>query len=111
MAVLVAQQITKYGITPSFATAVSASDTLTPDSVGMFLAIRNAGGTQDVVTIDDAGTTPGGNSPTDPTVTVPITTGEKWIYIVPSYVNPATGVITISHSFTTSVTCGLFRVV
>lgn len=110
MALLVAQQITKAGITPSYA-AVSASDTLTADSVGMFLHVKNAGGTADTVTFDDAGTTPGGNSPTDPTVTVPITTGDKMIYIVPSYVNPATGLITVSHSFITSVTCALFRVV
>jgi hypothetical protein len=110
VALLVAQQITKAGITPSYS-AVTASDTLTPDSIGMILHVKNAGGTQDVVTFDDAGSTPGGNSPADPTVTVPITTGDKLIYIVPAYVNTATGLITVTHSFTTSVTCALFRVV
>jgi hypothetical protein len=107
---LVAQQITKAGITPAYA-AVSASDTISPDSIGMFLHVKNAGGSADVITFDDAGSTPGGNSPADPTVSVPATTGDKMIYIPPSYVNVSTLVIAVAHGFTTSVVCGLFRVV
>ena len=89
--------------------AVSASDTVNP-STGLFLHVKNAGGSADTVTIGDSGVTPGGSAATSPTVTVPATTGDRMIYIPPAFVNPSTGLITITHSFTTSVTCALLRV-
>jgi hypothetical protein len=110
MALLTPQQITKAGLAPVYS-AVSASDTIADISPGMFLHVKNVGGSPDTVTFDDAGSTPGGNSPADPTVSVPATTGDRMVYIVPSYVSAATGLITITHSFTTSVTCALLRVV
>jgi hypothetical protein len=110
MALLTAQQITKAGLAPVYS-AVSASDTIAVDSVGMFLHVKNAGGTADTVTLDDSGTTAGGSAATDPTVTVPITTGDRMIYLPPSFTNSATGLVTVTHSFTTSVTCALLRVV
>lgn len=110
MALLAPQQITKAGLTPVYS-AVSASDTISADSIGLFLHVKNTSGTADTVTLDDSGTTAGGSAATDPTVTVPITTGDKMIYIPPQFVNPATGLVTVTHSQTTSVTCALFRVV
>lgn len=110
MALLTPQQVTKAGLQPVYS-AVSASDTIADISPGMFLHVKNGGGSSDTVTQDDAGTTAGGSSAADPTVSVPATTGDRMIYIVPSFVNPATGLITVTHSFTTSVTCALIRVV
>lgn len=107
MALLAAQTITKAGLTPSYG-AVTASDTITADD-RLFLHVKNAGGSPDTVTLVDAGTTPGGSAATNPTVSVPATTGDRMIYIPQSFVNPATGLVTITHSFTTSVTCALVR--
>jgi len=109
MAALTVQQITLAGITPSFS-AVAASDTaaVSPGAV-YFGEVKNAGGTQDVVTVTDAGITPGGSSASSPTVTVPITTGDKMFFIPVSFAN-SSGNITLANSFTTSVTCGVFRV-
>lgn len=105
---LTAQSVVLGGTTPSY-TAVSASDTITPQS-GLFLHVKNASGTVDTVTITDSGVTPGGSAATSPTVTVPITTGDKMIYIPSAFQNTATGLITVTHSQTTSVTCALLRV-
>lgn len=107
MALLTTQQIVKAGTTPSYS-AVAASDTITADT-DLFLHVKNAGGSPDTVTIVDAGTTPGGSAATSPTVSVPASTGDRMIAIPQSFVNPATGLITINHSFTTSVTCALLR--
>ena len=108
MALLTAQTIVKTGLTPSYG-AVTASDTVTADTDRLFLHVTNAGGSPDTVTLVDAGTTPGGSAATNPTVSVPATTGDRMIYIPQSFVNPATGLVTITHSFTTSVTCALVR--
>lgn len=110
MAELTPQQITKAGIAPSYA-AVSASDTIRDPSAGMFLQVKNASGTVDTVTLTDSGTTSGGSAATSPTITVPITTGDRMIYIPPQFVAAATGLITVTHSQTASVTQALFRVV
>jgi hypothetical protein len=107
MALLSSQAITVTLGKPTF-TAVNATDTISPDS-GLFLVVKNAGGSPDTVTIDDAGTTPGGSNPVDPTFSCPATTGEVWIPIFPAFVNPSTGVIQVSHSFTTSVTSALVK--
>ena len=108
MALLTTQSVGLTGTAPSYG-AVSASDTVNP-ATGLFLHVKNAGGSSDTVTITDGGVTPGGSAATSPTVSVPATTGDRMIYIPPSFVNPSTGLITITHSFTTSVTCALLRV-
>ena len=108
MALLTPQVITKAGVAGTF-TAVNASDTITPDS-NLILRVKNANAAACTVTLDDGATTPGGSQPTDPTVTVPATTGDVMIFIPASFVNPTTGVITVSYSVTASVTAGLFRV-
>lgn len=107
MALLTTQQIVKAGTTPTYS-AVSASDTITADT-DLFLHVKNAGGSPDTVTLVDAGTTPAGSAATSPTVSVPATTGDKMIAIPQALVAASTGLITITHSFTTSVTCALMR--
>jgi hypothetical protein len=107
MALLTTQQITKAGTAPSYV-AVAASDTITADT-DLFLHVKNANGSPDTVTLVDAGTTPAGSAATSPTVSVPASTGDRMIAIPQALVNPATGLITITHSVTTSVTCALMR--
>jgi len=106
MALLTVQQIGSPS-TPTYA-AVSASDTVAADPAGLILHVKNAGGTSDTVTLTDPGSTPAGSAATNPTFTVPITTGDRMYKLSPSLQN-SSGIITISHSFTTSVTCAVFR--
>ena len=107
MALLAQQQVVITGTTPSYG-AVAASDTLVPDERG-FLIVKNASGTSDNCVIVVPGTTYGQANP-DVTVAVPITTGERWIGpMVPALADPTTGLITVTHSQTTSVTCAYVR--
>lgn len=109
MAALTVQQITLAGITPSYA-AVAASDTaaVSPGAV-YFGHWKNVGGSNDVLTVTDSGVTAGGSSATSPTVTVPLTTGDKMFFIPVTFAN-SSGNVTLANSFTTSVTGGVFRV-
>jgi len=107
MALLSAQTIVLTGLQPVY-TAVNASDTITPDD-GLFLHVKNANAAACTVTLDDAGTTPGGSAAADPTVVVPATTGDRMIPIPRAFVNPATGLITVTYSVTASVTAALVR--
>lgn len=92
--------------------AVSASDTISSSdlgSLGAYLVVINGGGSPDNVTVSDSGLTPAGNAAT--TAAVAVTNGTtKAIYISPRAVNPSTGVVTVTHSFTTSVTYILIAV-
>lgn len=111
MAALTAVSITTTGGTPA-PTAVAASDTIAAGqfgSAGCILRVINAGGTVDNVTISDPTLTDLGNAGTPAAVTVPITTGIRMIFIPLSAINPATGLATVNHSFTTTVTCELYR--
>lgn len=94
--------------------AVSASDTIDQSILGQrgaYLGITNAGGSPDTVTIKDFGSTPAGNSLTTNQYTVSVTNGtSKIIHIKPSQVDPSTGLVTVTHSFTTSVTYQLYPV-
>jgi hypothetical protein len=94
--------------------AVSASDTIdqaTLGARGAYLGITNAGGSSDTVTISDFGTTSAGNALPSNTYTVTVANGtSKIIFIKPSQVNPTTGLVTVAHSFTTSVTYQLYPV-
>lgn len=109
MALLSIQQVSEPSLTPSYA-AVSASDTVVPDS-RIMLHVKNAGGSPDTVTVVVPGNGPGGVAIPDMTVSVPASTGDRMIPLVnPAYTDPTTGLITVTHSFTTSVTCALVRV-
>lgn len=98
----------------STGTAVSASDTIDQSILGgrgAYLEVVNAGGSSDTVTIKDFGTTPAGNALASNQYTVAVGAGtSKVIYVKPSQVDPATGLVTVTHSFTTSVTCKLYPV-
>jgi hypothetical protein len=93
--------------------AVSASDTIDSGSLGSqgcFVEVINGGGSPDTVTISDFGSTPSGNQLASNAYTVSVAAGtSKIIWIQPSQVNPATGLVTLAHSFTTSVTCKVYK--
>lgn len=108
MALLTVQQIGISGLAPTYS-AVAASDTIPVGDDRVFLHVKNASGTTDTVTITDPGTTPAGSAATNPTVSVPITTGDRMIALPLALAAPATGLVTVSHSQTTSVTCAAVR--
>lgn len=108
MALLSIQQVAITGTTPSYG-AVASTDTIVPDDRA-FLIVKNASGTADNVVVVVPGTTYGQANP-DVTTTVPITTGERWIGpMTAALADPTTGLISVTHSQTTSVTCALVRV-
>lgn len=113
MAALVAITPVVTGVSSAGA-AVSASDTIDASilgSRGAYLIVTNAGGSTDTVTITDAGFTGAGNQLPSTSYTVSIGAGaEKIIFIKPSQVNTSTGLVTVAHSFTTTVTYQLFPV-
>ena len=90
--------------------AVAASDTISAAVLGIhgaILEILNGGGSVDNMTISDSGTTPAGTSPG--TYAASVTNGtNKVFYISPKQLDPVTGLVTITHSFTTSVTYKLY---
>lgn len=94
--------------------AVAASDTIDQSILGQrgaYLIVINGGGSPDTVTIKDFGTTRAGNALTSNQYTVSVTNGtQKVIWIRPEMVDPSTGLVTVTHSFTTSVTYTLLPV-
>lgn len=113
MAALSATTPTNTG-TVTAGAAVASSDTIAQSllgSRGAYLRINNASGSTDNVTISDSGSTPAGNPLSGGTIGDSITTGTAQIYwIHPEQVNPSTGLVTITHSVTSSVTYELWPV-
>jgi hypothetical protein len=109
VALLSAQTVTRAGITPTFS-AVNSTDTINPSGGGsiFWLEVKNANAGVCTVTLTDAGATPAGSVATNPTISIPATTGDKVIYIDPDLVNTSTGLITVGYSVTASVTAALF---
>lgn len=111
MAALTSQAATLAGVAPT-PVSVSASDTIAAGqfgAIGIRLRVINGGASPDTVTIVDPNLTQQmGSVATNPTVTV--TNGTtKEIFIPLAAVN-ASGVATINHSFTTTVTCEPWKV-
>lgn len=86
---------------------VSASDTITADPAGLVLEVINGGASPDIVTVLDPGLTPAGSAGTSPSQSV-AAGARREFRLGPQFAN-ASGVITVTHSFTTSVTCNLKR--
>lgn len=111
MATYTVQAPATTGTTPTF-TAVSASDTFTPSNGGVhFLYVKNAGGSSDTVVVDDPNSTLEGAASFNPDLSVSVPNAqERIIRIDPArFKNASTGLITVTHSFTTSVTAAVFR--
>lgn len=108
MALLTVQTVSAPSLTPSYS-AVAASDTIAITDDRTFLHVKNGSGTIDTVTIVIPGNDQFGSAVPDPTVAVPITTGDRMIPLTPAMADPATGLITVTHSQTATVTCALLR--
>jgi hypothetical protein len=104
MALLSTQKIVRTGLAPSYG-AAAASDTFAPGPA-TFLHVKNAGGSPDTVTLVTPGSAISDVAIGDPTVSVPATTGDRMIGPIPggTFSDPTTGLVTVTHSFTTSVT-------
>lgn len=111
MAALTAVTPTIAGVVVTGA-AVSASDTVDGSILGnggAYLKIINGNAAADTVTITDYGNTRAGNSLPSNTYSKSVTNGTSQIFwLRPEMVNPATGLITITHSVTATVTYELY---
>lgn len=92
--------------------AVAASDTIDQSLLGgrgVFLEIINGNASPDTVTIKDFSDTTAGNALASDQYTVSVTNGtSKIIHIKPSQVDPSTGLVTVTHSVTATVTWKLY---
>lgn len=108
MTLLTTQSISRTGVTPAY-TAVAASDTFTPGA-NTFIHIKNAGGSPDSAVFTVAAGDPPGLTVAD--VTVSVTNAQERMIgpFNPQYfADPTTGLVTVTHSFQTSVTSGVFN--
>jgi hypothetical protein len=109
MAALTAIVPTAAGTTSAGAT-VSSSDTISNSFTGTrgaFLEILNGGASPDTVAISDSGASDAGNAASSSGGTVTNGTN-KIFYISPYAFNPTTGNVTVTHTFTTTVTYKLY---
>lgn len=92
--------------------AVAASDTIATSQMGpkgVHLEIINGNASPDSVTITDAGTTQAGNSPG--TIPGTVTNGTSKVFkIFRSQAAPSTGLVTITHSVTSTVTYKMYKI-
>jgi hypothetical protein len=108
MALMSTQNIARTGLSPVY-TAVNASDTYLPDAQA-FIHVKNAGASPDTVAISVLQGDPPGLVISD--VSVAVTNAqERMIGPLPAnfFADPVTGLGTVTHSFLTSVTAGLFK--
>jgi hypothetical protein len=101
------QQIVNTGLAAVYSTP-NSSETIIPAD-DLILHVKNASGSAITVTLTDPTVTAAGSQSVNPTISVPATTGDRFIYIQAALANPATGLITVAFSSTTSVTAALLR--
>ncbi len=93
---------------------VAATDTISTAVMGRegaYLEIINGNAAADAVTISDAGATPSGNALTGGTISASVAaSGSKIFRIHPEQANRSTGLVTITHSVTATVTYKLYPV-
>jgi len=113
MAALSAITPTNAGATSAGA-AVASSDTISTavmGRVGAYLEVLNGNAGADSVTISDAGQTPSGNSLTGGTYSASVPAGTNKTFVLRrEQANPTTGLVTITHSVTATVTYKLYPV-
>lgn len=106
MALLTQQSLAVTGTTATYS-AVSASDSVTPDS-GQLLHVKNGSGASVTVTVVIPGTTWG---QANPDIAVTVGAGaDKFIPLYPAQADASTGLITVTYSATTSITAALLKV-
>lgn len=113
MAALTAITPTNAG-TVNAGAAVAATDTISLAVLGphgAYLEIINGNASPDVMTISDAGATPAGNALAGGTIAASVTNGtSKIFYIRREQVNQATGLVTVTHNPTATITYKLYPV-
>jgi len=111
MAALTATTPTRAG-TVSAGAAVAASDTISAAQLGVLgalLEIINGNASPDSVTITDPGATPAGSTLSGGTYAATVTNATaKIFYVSPKQVDTVTGLVTITHSVTSTVTYKLY---
>lgn len=112
MAAITPSTVTAAGLLAAPA-AVAASDTISGDLVpypgGLLLRVINGGGSPDNVSVSDGGATAAGNPGT--VTPVAVTNGTtRTILITRNNINLSTNLVTVTHSFITTVTYELQRV-
>lgn len=111
MAALAATTPTRLG-TLSPGAGVAATDTIAGSILGpkgAILEILNGNAGTDNVTISDAGVTPAGSPLAGGNYAVSLTTGQNKAFLIrPEQVDPTTGLVTITHSVTSTVTYKLY---
>jgi len=107
MATLSTQVVNRAGLAPTYAAAAGGGDAMSCGS-GMFLHIKNTGGSPITVTLNvpAARTYEPNVAITNPAIAVPATTGDKMIGPVDAvtFQDPTTGLCSITYSGVTSVT-------
>lgn len=106
MAALTATRGTPTGATAS-AGSVSASDTISSAQLGQYgadLIIINGGASSDTVAISDAGRTPAGNGAGSTSGGAVANGASKSFHISRQAVDPTTQLVTVTHTYTTTVT-------
>ena len=109
MAALTAVTPVRTGTTTS-GSAVSSSDTISTSvlgSYGAFLEIINGNASSDTVVISDATVTPSGAAATANSQTVGAS-ASKIFKITPVMADPTSGLVTVTHSVTSTVTYKLY---
>lgn len=112
MAALTAVTPTNSG-TVTAAAAVSASDTISQSllgSLGAYLLITNGNASSDTVTISDASLTAAGNPLASGSISDVVANGTSQIYVIrPAQMN-SSGLVTVTHTTTASVTYQLWPI-
>lgn len=110
MAARTVNTVTAAGVARNL-TAVAASDTIAASEIGsrgVIYEITNGSGSSINVTVSDPGFSPAGNAGTALVNAVANGATER-MFIGPNNVDPSTGVATITHSATSSVTAEAYR--
>ena len=101
-------QVTAAGASSNLQTPNSTETILATDD--LVLHVKNGSGSAITVTVTDNSLTAAGSAATSPVISIPATTGEKFIYLNALLAAPATGLVTVAFSSTTSVTAEWLRV-
>lgn len=113
MAALTAITPTNAG-TLSAGAAVAATDTVSTAVMGRrgaYLEVINGNASPDSVTISDSGATPSGNALAGGTISASVANATSKVFrLRPEQANPATGLITVTHSVTATVTYKLYPI-
>jgi len=90
--------------------AVANGDTISRDKLGsrgVLLEVINGNAASDTVTISDASTTPSG-APAAAISTVVVNATSQMFKILPAQADPVTGLVTIGHTVTATVTYKMY---